>query len=294
MRFRTVWTLLLTFGLVPLTSCAKATLGNPDRLSVYQVSGLYWNSQETLEITANGRFNWMRKTYSADSDIITPARVSGIVENFENSLNLVFDPTSFKSNDRSKTPDKRSTDWPKNTPLKLTPLQILGKTYLMKDADFVDIVNMHNGSRSGSINSSVLLRRKDAHELEQVPNEIWATSVLTPLLPGKYQSLILLEPVDGRIIEIGPVHQDKISVIDELHKSKEGVQYSAEATVDLGATNGAFVGMGLYVGLPKSYAVVGRVLDRQSKFTLMWYLNPPMVGDSVSSSRDAAKPHRRP
>jgi hypothetical protein len=147
-------------------------------------------------------------------------------------------------------------------PAHFYPLMWGGQHYLLSESALAYVVNQYNAG--ATVDTGMLLRRGDGDA-----KAVWPTNKPV-ILPKPYAEGLLKAPVKGHISAIGGV--GATSPAELLKPPPEGVEYAANAAVDMGARAGVFVGMQLYTGdTPNGmHIVVTKVLLDSASVRMSW------------------------
>ncbi len=126
---------------------------------------------------------------------------------------------------------------------KWTPIQWGERRYLIPSEEIVDFCNAVNSGSEPRNGARGLHLLRDGDENKDVTG--------FPLVPQKYQPYLLSEPIEATIISVGKFEPKSGTNKQDLKKSV--------ATLNVGAEQGVFVGMELYVTKPDRLVVSVKV-----------------------------------
>lgn len=168
-------------------------------------------------------------------------------------------------------------------PSRLLPLTLGGTHYLLSEARVIETVNQLNAGQPVSIEH--FLQGKAGKPADA---SLWKPAAVAPLLPRPYNDGVKVQPVPGKISQLGTVGATSAAALLHPQGGSE-VEYGTKATLNLGSRQGMFVGIQLYLaGAPSSLKItVENVLLDQSQVRLVWKGSWRPVEDAAVSTSPA-------
>ncbi len=267
-------------------------------------AGIYrYLTSDTYYIHADGTFEWEGSVFFARSDVGLGIHGAGKAIYDDGKIILRFDTLGGNG---ASSPNRK---YRINQPYTFTAIAT-GKWHLLLDDEtLLRYVNSANRSGRYATEGYDLLHRIDGLDGKRDPATGKALSLfelqaymppsesfshdpavrrtqmvqLRHYLPPQYASRLLAQPINGKVIQIGPVTEHKVNISEPMHPAEWRMQSSAQITIDLGTQHGVFAGMWLYVGDLHRMVTVEQVEAESCAASIEWIGNGPDIGTQVSS-----------
>ena len=241
-----------------------------------QLSGEYRDGQQRVRLHADGRFTWEATYLPVGTDAGMVVTASGKAKLEMNSLSLAIDERSLVAGHGGPAPAGAKA----LLPARLYPLKASGLTFLLDEKAINDVANRINAYGRAPVDASPYLHRvqpgiDEAGSLRVEPHV---------LIPKDFAHRMLAAPLQGKILKIEAVVEQRVNVAGWMQPPVWRTQYSARLLIDRGSSHGAFRGMQLFVGSARRTALVQDALAQQCQAKMVWIDAAPQVGDPVSSA----------